>query len=142
MRYIANIILISLFSISLHAYEGLPLQQVEKFFKDISSEKVNEAVDSLYSNNPSIKNKTQAITMIKQQLLSINALFGKNIGNENIHNEQLSASITRIVQVSKYELHPIIWEFYFYKPQNKWIVSDARFNDRFQSLDSKKSFEK
>ena len=141
MKYVICIILLS-FSMPLYAYEGSPSQQVESFFKDISSGKTNKAIDNLFFNNPSIKRKTSTLTLVKQQLVSINTIFGKNIGNENIHNEKLSTSIVRIVQVAKHELHPVIWEFYFYKPKDKWIVSDAKFNDSFKSLGNKKAFEK
>jgi len=138
MKYLTSILILLFINTTIHAYDGLPNEQVESFFKDISSGKTSEAIDNLYSNNPSIKSKTQAITMIKQQLISINTLFGKYIGNENIHNEQLSASLTRIVQISKHELHPVTWIFYFYKAKDKWIVSAASFNDRFQSINSTK----
>lgn len=134
---ILSLLLMSFSSISL-AYDGAPTKQVEMFFKDQSNRKVSESIDNLYSNNPAMQQKVQALTFLKQQLASVSVLYGNLIGNENISKEELSPSLVRIVQVAKYDIHPVVWEFYFYKPKDKWIVSQAMFVDQFQVVGSKK----
>jgi hypothetical protein len=121
-----------------YAYEGPPTAQVEMFFAEMSKGKINESIDNLYGNNPAIQQKVQALTLLKQQVASITTLFGNMIGNETLSYEELSPSIIRIVQAAKHEVHPIIWEFYFYKPKDKWIVSQAMFVDQFQLVGTKK----
>ena len=120
------------------AYSGSPTDQVDAFFKDYSAGKTNNSIDNLYSNNPAMKQKIQALTVMKQQLASISSLYGRYLGNENISIEKISPSITRIVQVSKHNLLPVIWEFYFYKPNDTWIISQAMFVDQFQVVGLKK----
>ncbi len=119
------------------AYEGSPEEQVSAFFKDISAGKGNEAIDSLYKSNPAFGEKLQQLTMLKQQLSAVNALYGKSIAQENYVVEKPTPSVTRIVIVDKHEKHPIIWEFYFYKPLDKWMVSQGIFNDQFGLLNAK-----
>jgi hypothetical protein len=136
MRLLALITFMTFSSLSL-SYEGSPTEQVNLFFSDLSAGKVNESIDGLYASNPLMQQKIQALTMLKQQLGSVGALYGDIIGNENISTEKLSPSITRIVQAAKHDAHPVIWEFYFYKPKGKWIISQAMFVDQFQTVGAK-----
>ena len=138
MKHLIAILILCILSIGSYAYEGSPSKQVELFFSDLSAGKVNESIDSLYASNLAIQQKVQALTLLKQQLASVTPLFGKMIGNEKISKENISPSLVRIVQVAKHEAHPIVWEFYFYKPKDKWIVSQAMFVDQFQVVGAKK----
>ena len=132
------ILALTMLSYNLHAYEGTPSNQVDMFFAELTAGKVNESIDNLYSSNPAMQQKIQALTMIKQQLASLTPLYGKMLGSEELSQEELTPSLIRIVQVAKHELHPVIWEFYFYKPQNKWIISQVMFVDQFQIVGAKK----
>lgn len=120
------------------SYEGNPKEQVAQFFKDLLANKPSQAVDNLYSSNPLVGQKAQQLTLLKQQLGTVSALYGKIIGTENVHYEQFSPSLVRIVEIVKYEAHPITWEFYFYKPNKKWMISQGLFVDQFQVIDKKK----
>jgi hypothetical protein len=119
-------------------YEGNPEEQVASFFKDLSAGKGNEAIDRLFSSNPAFSEKLQMLTVLKQQLSMVDTLFGKSIGQENYIAEKPTPSVTRIVIVDKHEKHPIIWELYFYKPYDKWIVSQGLLNDQFGYLGTNK----
>jgi hypothetical protein len=61
--------------------------------------------------------------LLKQQVGVINQPYGKLLGTENLHTEQLSQSLFRIVELAKHEHHPVIWEFYFCKSKENWIIS-------------------
>ena len=126
------------FCISAKAFEGSPTQQVAKFFSTVKSGENAEAVDRLYSSNPLLNQKPQQLAMLKQQLGTIVSLYGNLSGTENIHTEQLSSSLVRIVELAKHEQHPVVWEFYFYKPNEKWFISQGTFNDQFKSIGAKK----
>lgn len=136
MKYIASAFLL-LISINSFSYEGSPKIQVESFFSEMSRS-TGSAIDNLYASNPAMKQKQQALTLMKSQLNSLPTFFGKYIGHEVLLKEQLSPSLFRISAVAKYEMHPVIWEFYFYKPKSKWIVSNAVFGDQFQNIGPKK----
>lgn len=138
MKHLLAILSVTILSSIAHAYEGTPSEQVEIFFAELSSGKVNESIDNLYASNPAMQQKIQALTVLKQQLSSVTPLYGAMLGNENISQEKLSPSLVRIVQVAKHELHPVVWEFYFYKPKDKWIISQAMFVDQFQVIGAKK----
>ena len=121
-----------------YAYEGSPSEQVAQFFTELRAGKNSQAIDNLYSSNSLMSQKPQQLTMLKQQIGSIAPLYGSLSGSENIHTEQLSPSLVRIVELAKHNNHPIVWEFYFYKPNGKWIISQGTFNDQFQSIGATK----
>lgn len=137
MKKAVLLILLLLLPTNSFAYEGSPEEQVASFFKDLSAGKSGEAIDNLYSSNPAFEQKKQQLIMLKQQIPMIDTLFGKSIGQESYVVEHPSPSITRIVKIDKHELHPMVWEFYFYKPHDKWIVSQGVFNDQFGFLTKK-----
>lgn len=138
MTRLVSILLSFLVAATANAYDGLPKEQVSAFFKELASGKTASAVDNLYASNPLMSQKPQQLTMLKQQLGSVSALYGSFLGTENIHTEELSSSLVRIVEVEKHENHPIVWEFYFYKPKDKWIISQGMFLDQFTMVGAKK----
>ncbi len=116
------------------SYEGEPLEQVKSFFSDYSKGKYSEAIDMLFSSNPMISQKPQELTMLKQQVSTIEVLYGKYMGTENIHYEEITPSLVRIVQLAKHEKHPVVWEFFYYRPKKEWIISQGIFVDSFQVI--------
>jgi len=138
MKKLGFLISALLVASTVQAYEGNPESQVSEFFKELKAGKFSESIDNLYSSNPLMSQKQQQLTMLKQQLSSIPALYGSFISNENISTEELSPSLVRIVEVAKHESHPVVWEFYFYKPKDKWIISQGMFVDQFQTVGAKK----
>ena len=137
MTRLVSLISMVLVSLSANAYEGSPSEQVSQFFTELKAGKNSAAIDNLYSSNPLMSQKAQQLTMLKQKIGAIAPLYGSLSGSENIHTEQLSPSLVRIVELAKHESHPIVWEFYFYKPKGKWIISHGVFNDQFQSVGAK-----
>ncbi|MFT6908612.1 MAG: hypothetical protein ACJAS1_005315 [Oleiphilaceae bacterium] len=119
------------------AYDGSPKENVKDFFKDFSKNS-DTAIDNLYSSNPLMQQKIQALTVMKTQTKSLSNFYGKFIGYELITEEKISPSLTRISAIGKYTNHPVTWEFYFYKPNKKWMTSQAVVVDQFQNIGSKK----
>lgn len=135
-RYIIIITLI-LLSTDAYSYDGQPIDQVNEFFKEMAVDS-NKAIDNLYASNPAMEQKAQALTMMKGQISQISALYGSLLGYEIIATEELSPSLIRISALEKHSLHPMTWEFYFYKPENMWMISQATFFDQFQNIGPKK----
>ncbi len=137
MKYLFRITILLLITTNGLAYEGTPQKHVDAFFKEISKN-TDKAIDNLYASNPAMQQKIQALTVMKSQMSQVSTLYGSYLGYETISEEQLSPSLVRISALAKYEVHALTWEFYFYKPTNEWIISQATFVDRFQNVGSKK----
>ena len=100
----------------------------------MASGDLQQCIDNLFESNPAMQQKLQMLVVLKQQLETISVVFGDFVGMEEVVEEEITPSITRIVAVAKYEQHPVVWEFWFYKPHDEWIVSQAVFSDQFQFL--------
>jgi len=111
-----------------------PQQIVEKFLSGIQKGKISESYDELFKGSNILTAKPQAVTTLKHQTKTGLPLYGKVLGFEKIHNEQLSKSLARLVYVLKVERHPTIWQFYFYKPYDQWVLINVKFNDQYDLL--------
>ncbi len=130
-------VLLLLFSVNSWAYEGTPQEQVIQFFQDLAKGQASDAIDKLYASNPLIAQKSQQLMVLKQELNKVAVLYGDLLGTENVHYEQLSPSLVRIVELAKHEGHPVTWQFYFYKPHDVWMIDQGHFEDQYQLIDRK-----
>ena len=111
-----------------------PKVMVESFFDTMQKGNVSLAFDQLLSGSSIPGDKPQAVTALKQQTQAGLPLYGKILGYEVVHEEQLSQSVVRYVYFLKSEKLPTTWEFYFYKPKSQWFLANILFNDQFNLL--------
>ena len=103
----------------------------ESFIKLILEGKVSNAVDQYFSSNPLMSQQTQQIQMVKTQIEGAFQVIGKPFSFEIIAVDDLAPSLRRFVFITKHENNPLTWEFYVYKPKDKWIAANMNFNDNF-----------
>jgi len=120
-----------------NASEEDPITKVSAFFTMVQEGKISDAYDQLFIGSNIPASKPQAVEMLKIQTNSGLPLYDSIIEFEKIREEKFGSSIIRLVYVLKSELAPTIWEFYFYKPKSDWFLANIKFNDQFQSLNSK-----
>lgn len=133
-KFIVSLSLVLLPLFTFPALAKTPKLIVENFLTDIQKGKISEAYDKLFVGSNIATAKPQAVTTLKHQTKTGLPLYGKILGFEMVHHEQLSASLTRLVYVLKLERLPTIWQFYFYKPANNWILINVKFNDKLDLL--------
>ncbi len=120
------------------AEQQTPAQMVETFFGMIQKGQISQAYDQLLINSSIPASKPQAVQLLKTQTQNAMTLYGKMLGFEKIHEEQMGESVVRLVYLLKLDLVPTTWEFYFYKPKSVWFLASITFNDQFNGLESKK----
>lgn len=111
-----------------------PQQMAETFFQSIEKGDISGGYDRLFTGSSIPQDKPQAVTLIKQQTQSGLPLYGKILGHEFIKQEKFGTSIVRMIYVLRSEKSPTIWEFYFYKSKDAWILANILFNDEFGLL--------
>jgi len=92
------------------------------------------AVDQLCSGSPLLSEKPQALAALKSQITAYLPLYGAVLGHELVMREEFGASLVRLVYLLKLEEHPLVWEFFFYRPADSWKLSHVVFVDQFQLL--------
>ena len=93
--------------------------------------------NQLFNGSPLTTENPQALVNLKNQTEKLLPLYGGMLGYELIHEENFGTSVVRLVYVLRQEKNATVWEFYFYKPRSFWFLSNIRFNDQFNSLESK-----
>ncbi len=135
MKKYVPLIIILVLAISAHICNAKePIEFTTDFFKMVKAGKISEAYDQLFVGSQIPIQKPQAVDMLKRQTSSGLPMYGNIVGLEKIREEKIGKSIVRFVYVLKSEQAPTVWEFYFYKPKNNWLLAHVIFNDRFQSL--------
>jgi hypothetical protein len=116
------------------AWAQEPRQMTQEFFDKTKAGKINEAFDGLFHGSGIPETKPQAVDVLKRQTTSGLPLYGNVLRSELIYEESFGTSIVRLVYVLVQERAPTVWQFYFFKPRDRWILGNVTFNDQFQFL--------
>jgi hypothetical protein len=109
-------------------------ESVERFLQRFTTSESDQAVDQLFAGSGFSESKPQDIVMLKSQIRTAVGLYGTPIGLEKIREEDFSPSLKRLVYLQKFDKTPVAWEFYFYKPKDKWVINTLSFKDQVGSL--------
>ncbi|MFA5864290.1 MAG: hypothetical protein WC975_06340 [Phycisphaerae bacterium] len=110
--------------------------KADHFLTSVMVIKINEAYDKLLENSQ-LKKKTEAIDGLQKQTSAALALLGKPTAFELVKEQRYGESLVRLVYVLKFDIGPLIWEFYFYKPRTDWMLINIEFNDKLDMLGDK-----
>ncbi|MGA9405564.1 MAG: hypothetical protein WBW71_00400 [Bacteroidota bacterium] len=119
------------------AGEQSPKAIAEQFLSSLPRQRFNASYDQLFNGSSISTDNLQAIENLKSQTEKLLPLYGGILGYELVHEEDFGTSIVRLVYILKQEKHATVWEFYFYKPRSFWFLSNIRFNDQFNFIESK-----
>jgi hypothetical protein len=60
--------------------------------------------------------------------------YGKALGYELAIEKTFGTSVVRLVYILKMKKHPVVWEFFFYRPKDAWFLANFDINDEFKGL--------
>jgi len=60
--------------------------------------------------------------------------LGKSLAVEQVKTEMISDTVLKIVYLEKFQKAPIVWNFYFYKPENEWFLNTFEWEDNIRIL--------
>lgn len=112
-----------------------PRALADNFFAILQKGQAGPAYAKLFEG--SNVNVEQA-TAIRRSTENTLAPLGKMIGAELVREEVFGTSLTRLVYLLKSERHLTLWEFYFYKPANRWFVAEVNLSQKFSDIGPKK----
>jgi hypothetical protein len=131
MTLIFRVVLLCLVSAAGIAAESPdPAQLAEAFLTQLGKNESDAACDTLFAGSGMAELKPQAITAMKSQVKVALGMYGKMIGFEKIGETAFSPSLKRMTYLQKFEQYPVIWEMYFYRNKNQWVVNQIFFNDQ------------
>lgn len=77
---------------------------------------------------------SQLVLQSVQQRSALAARYGKPVGYEYISWTAVGDSLVRFVYIEKFTNHPLVWQFFFYKPKDLWQVDSVSWSDQIQRL--------
>ncbi len=119
------------------AASAAPREKAEAFLGQILAGAVHEGYDVLFAGTQVAAQKNQALEAIKRQTAAGLPLYGRTLGWEFSSSEQFGSSLIRLVYLLRMEHHVLAWEFYFYKPADRWLTVQVNFDDQFRFLGAK-----
>jgi len=60
--------------------------------------------------------------------------FGKTVGVELVGIEEIGNSLLKVLYIQKFEKHLMRWKFYFYKPNDGWVLNTFNTDDKIQYM--------
>ncbi|HDL01574.1 MAG TPA: hypothetical protein ENH23_05005 [candidate division Zixibacteria bacterium] len=117
------------------AWAKKPKEFTNNFFAEVKAGKISQAFDGLFQGSGISESKPQAVDMLKRQTSSGLPIYGDILDFELLYEEAFGTSIVRLVYILKQDKAPTIWQFYFYKPKDKWFLGHVIFNDQFQLIE-------
>jgi hypothetical protein len=73
--------------------------------------------------------KTDDIAKVRSNLIGLNNLVGKYLGNEFLIEKTISSRFIRVEYIVYFERQPFRFYFVFYKPENEWIIHKFGYVD-------------
>ena len=69
-----------------------------------------------------------------QQMTAATPRYGKPIGYEFIRQAAVGESLVRLTYLQKFERYLCRWTFTFYKPRDRWLLTDFKWDSQTQAL--------
>ena len=115
------------------AQDPSPRQHAEQFLSGLVSGDTEKAYDRLFAGSAMADQSTR-VEAVKRQTAANLPLYGKPLGYELVMEKTFGTSAVRLLYILKTEKHPVVWEFFFYRPKDTWLLANVRFNDEFNGL--------
>ena len=74
------------------------------------------------------------LDQMKMQGPAITQRFGRTLDVEVAAVEEVGKSLMLVMYIQKFERHLLRWKFYFYKPQEEWVLNTFLFDDQIYSM--------
>ena len=99
------------------------------------SEKFSEGYEMFLPYWPVAESEVQTlIQQTRDQWPTVTSRFDKSVGFEYIKTQRAGKSLIKHLYIQKFTYHAIRWQFFFYKPKDKWLVNAVMFDDRLEAL--------
>ncbi|MBM3252624.1 MAG: hypothetical protein FJZ16_00010 [Candidatus Omnitrophica bacterium] len=107
--------------------------RLDAFFAQLQSSNMEPAVMDLVKGTL-IENKTQELNLVIGQLRNLPIIYGPILNVEQLDTKYVGDSLLMVKYLVKLRDHPAIFEFYYYKVQDNWMLLKFWFNDQIQNL--------
>ena len=102
---------------------------VETFFVTYESAGAEKALNEIFATNINfLKLPTHSIDELREKLKSCENTMGKYFGYEIIAKRVIGKTIVHYSCIVNYELQPLRYSFTLYKPKDRWMLYNFKFD--------------
>ena len=114
----------------------------DKFFDLLKQGKTSDAVDYMFSTNPSLAKMTDQSEQLKSQFASVGTLMGPYVSHTKLVETKVAGVFVYQHYFVAYQRQPISIRFQYYKPGAMWLCYslqfDAKLTDEIKELSDEK----
>lgn len=130
---LAGSMLMSLLATPVVAFSPRPEREaVGGFCAAMMKGSPEEALDGIFEASELPRLQAEAIAALRKQTKAALELYGRPAGCEVIDDKNFGGDVVRATVVLKLERHPLVWEFFFYRSKERWLLSGVKFNDEMK----------
>ena len=138
MRFLYGILLVLLSSLAISEELTSKQQTIElsdKFISFIEKGEFEKALAVVSPYWPIPKHEIESMAyQISSQMPNIVKRYGNPISVSHVKNMVINDSFYKRIYLQKLTNHALVWYVTFYKPNDKWVVSHVKFDDKIDSL--------
>ena len=110
-----------------------PKEKAEALLISIQKGDISGGYDQLFIDSCPGLDKAQQVLYLKKQTDTGLFLYGKVLGHEFVKEETSGGSVMRLVYLLKSDDYFTVWNFYFYKPKERWLTAGVFFNSELSA---------
>ncbi len=99
-----------------------PREHATRFFEAALGEDWQEAPALLLKGSGILAGSPEAGEKVKAGLAALHAKLGAPVGYELIEEQEVGASMVRLLFFLKYEAKPVVWELFYYRATDNWSL--------------------
>jgi len=74
------------------------------------------------------------VAQSQRQRATLEQRFGEPLGVAYLGHDVVDDTFVRFTYLEKFAHHALVWELYFYRPRDVWLVNGVVWNDEIQRL--------
>lgn len=115
--------------LSFSAFSNEYQEEIDKFFNLYKTEKISQAVDSIYSTNKYVSSIPDQVQNVKNQLTAAKGMLGEINFINKISDYKVGDLMVQVTYIVTYDRQPLRFEFQFFKVNDGWRVYSFSFDD-------------
>ncbi|TRX56835.1 hypothetical protein [Thalassomonas sp. M1454] len=131
-----SIILLISLTVSFNIFAADYQQEINKFFELYKKDKIDEAVDSIYSTNEYVSAIPDQIKNVKTQLNALKGMVGQVHHIGQLDTFLVGESFVYVTYLVTYDRQPVRYEFQFFKVKDGWRIYSFSFDDDLSEIQS------
>lgn len=129
-----TIFLLLSLTISFNLFAADYQKEIDKFFELYKKDKIEEAVNSIYSSNEYVSAIPDQVRNVKTQLNALKGIVGQVHHIGKLDTYYVGDAFVYVTYLATYDRQPVRYEFQFFKVNSGWRIYSFSFDDDLSEI--------